>query len=153
MRIKIIKEDGTVSFEDIADEVSTENGVTLEQAKAAKTAEINAADEASNKFYVLNHGMWLDKDTRSSLASNTIPALESEGVKTTMLWSNTTPPVGFEVTIEALKTMLVQLELYCKKTYDITHKHIAAVYALTTVAEVEAFDASADYPDKLSFTL
>ena len=49
--------------------------------------------------------------------------------------------------------MLAALELYALASYNATQEHIAAVKALATKEEVEAYDYTSGYPDKLVFNL
>ena len=46
---------------------------------------------------------------------------------------------------------LNRLENYACAAYNITSRHIAAVNALETVEEVEAYDFQKFYPEKLTF--
>lgn len=126
---------------------------TLAGIKAQKIAEINAADEASNSFTANSVQMWIDKETRTSLMSNTLPALKAAGEKTTKLWGEENGvPVSFEVNIDTmLNVMLPALELYCKATYDLCMQHKATVLAMSDIESVQAFDAAAGYPGKLKF--
>jgi surface protein len=47
--------------------------------------------------------------------------------------------------------MLAKIQRYADASYLVTQKHIAEVSKLTTVAEVEAYDITQGYPEKLSF--
>ena len=47
--------------------------------------------------------------------------------------------------------MLQALEIYALACYNVTEEHKAAVNALTTIEEVDAYDYTTDYPEKLSF--
>lgn len=135
----------------------TLNTVSAEQqllnAKYRKLGEIEQADKETEKFYINSVGMWLDKNTRTSLVANTIPALEAAGETSTTLWAETDTPVSVIVDINTLKSALNALELYAKRTYDVTQQHKSAVLALATVEEVEAYNANADYPETLTFNL
>ena len=126
----------------------------LQRAKMRKIAEIVAADDSTNGFYVGTTKMWLKQDLRTTLVSNTIPALEEKGGTATTLWGEVDDvPVPVTVSIANLKVMLPELERYAKKTYDTTMEHKAAVLAMTKIEDVEAFNATAGYPDKLTFTI
>lgn len=133
------------------------NTVTTEQqllnAKYRKLSEIEQADKASELFYINSVEMWLDKNTRTSLVANTIPALEASGVTSTKLWAATDTPIAVVVDITTLKSALSAIEIYAKQTYDITQTHKSAVLALATVEEVEAYNANANYPAILNFNI
>ena len=45
--------------------------------------------------------------------------------------------------------MLKKLEVYAKQTNNIIHQHKAEVIALTSIKEVEVYDITKDYPEKL----
>jgi hypothetical protein len=49
--------------------------------------------------------------------------------------------------------MLAQIQLYADQCFIVTKQHITAVEALETIEEVDAYDVSADYPQRLIFTL
>jgi len=127
----------------------------LAAAKSRKLLEIEAADDASNEFFVNGISMWLKQDLRTTLVSNTIPALEARGKTSTLLWGwdSNGCPVSFDVPITALKQMLPDLEIYAKETYDLRMQNISSVNALNTVSEVENFDASENYPTKRSYNV
>ena len=53
-----------------------------------------------------------------------------------------------------LLNMLQQLEVYAVKCYNQTSAHLAAIDDLTlTVEEILAYDFTAGYPEKLTFTI
>jgi hypothetical protein len=70
------------------------------------------------------------------------------GQTMTVLWNN---GVSFELNIADAVQMLNAIELYASACYDNTQKHIAAVNALTTIEEIEAYDFTIGYPEKLRF--
>ena len=47
--------------------------------------------------------------------------------------------------------MLKDLEVYAKQTNNVTHQHKAEVIALTSIEDVEAYDVTNGYPEKLVF--
>lgn len=122
---------------------------TLEIAKAEKIAEITAYDtsEAVNSFMLGNATMWISRDDRiSTMNSTTI--LKNAGVETTTQWYG-----GQKYTLpcDTLIQMMSALEVYALQCYDVTEEHKAAVNALTTIEEVDAYDYTTGYPEKLSF--
>lgn len=44
------------------------------------------------------------------------------------------------------------MEVYAKQTNNVTHQHKAEVMSLTSIEEVEAYDITKDYPEKLVFS-
>lgn len=122
---------------------------TLEVAKAEKIAQITAYDtsEAVNSFTLGNATMWISRDDRISLMNSTT-ILKNAGVEETTLWYG-----GQKYTLlcDTLIQMLGALEIYALQCYDVTEEHKASVNALTTIEEVDAYDYTADYPERLSF--
>lgn len=122
---------------------------TLEVAKSEKIAEITAYDtsEAVNSFTLGDATMWISRDDRISLMNSTT-ILKNAGQETTTLWYG-----GEKYTLpcDTLIQMLSALEVYALQCYDVTEEHKAAVNALTTIEEVDAYDYTTGYPEKLSF--
>ena len=136
------------------DEVWYELIETLEGAKQRKIAEIVAYDKSSavDEFLINGVGMWLDRDTRASLFAS-ITAEEAIGRETTVLWTQTEPPFPIELPIIPFRGLLKQLEVYAKDCFNTTAKHIAAVFALTSIEDVNDYDFTTGYPEKLSIGL
>lgn len=122
---------------------------TLEVAKAEKIAQITAYDtsEAVNSFTLGNATMWISRDDRVSIMNSTT-ILKNAGETTTTLWYG-----GQKYTLpcDTLIQILSALEIYALQCYDVTEEHKAAVNALTTIEEVDAYDYTIGYPEKLSF--
>lgn len=134
----------------------------VEIARQWKLCEIEAQDGFSNKFFIsviqggreiANRELWLDKNLRNSLYSITLPALQANGETNTRLWTDTTPPQPIEVPVAWAMEKLPLLEVYAKRTYDLRAGNEAAVYAATTVEEIQAIDVKAGYPPFLTFEL
>lgn len=128
---------------------------TLRVACDAKLAAITVHDCSPevNSFRIGGAVMWLDRDTRVSL-SRTIGIEAAAGALTTTIWYNDAlPPVRFDLPIEAAQAMLSALEIYAKECFNATQAHRAAVYALDTTYQIEAYDHTAGYPEKLTFNL
>lgn len=132
------------------------------RAKDRKLDEIRAQDSQSNKFFisvisegkeVTNSELWMDKDLRNSLLNVTLPALQQNGDTTTRLWSNTIPPTSIEVPIDWALNCIPVVEIYAKKTYDMTQGNIAKVYAAKTVDEINSIDVESGYPPYITFEL
>ena len=48
--------------------------------------------------------------------------------------------------------MLDKLEIYALNCFDITSKHKRNVYQISTIEEIENYDYTSGYPEKLTFT-
>lgn len=126
------------------------NAIQLKQVKTDKIAEITAYDKSSavNSFLLNDKKRWLDVDLRRSLSYST-NILKEDGEKTVDIWFDTECET---MDIDNALYMLKELEVYAKQTNNITHQHKAEVTALTSIEEVESYDITKGYPDKLVFS-
>lgn len=127
------------------------DALDLELAKAEKIAEITAYDTSDkvNGFMLNGLLVWLDKATRVGLMNSTTIA-KAAGQQTTTLWLG---DVKLEVDCDKAIQLLSALEMYALECFNVTAAHKAAVAELKTIKEVEAFDATADYPQQLVMKL
>lgn len=113
-------------------------------------SKINEYDKSSKVNGVTINGMytWFDKATRVGLRNST-NVLKKLGNEITSLWVN-----NKEITIKCdqLIDMLDKLEIYALNCFDITSKHKRNVYQLSTIEEIENYDYTSGYPEKLTFT-
>lgn len=123
----------------------------LDQAKKEVIRKIDEYDTSVNvnSFKLNGVDVWLSKDTRVGLM-NSISIEKAAGKEQSVLWLN-----GICITIncDAAVQMLSSLELYALACYNKTAEHKLAVSQLTDVSKVKAYDYTAGYPDKLSFTI
>jgi len=135
---------------DDIEEPTEEYMQALEEEKERKTKEIEAYDTSDNVngFYYDGQFMWLDRITRAVLA-NTINSAELLGEESINIWYNDTVCINLEC--EKAKIMLASLELYATACYNITATHKATVRNMTTIEEIENFDITSDYPNRLEF--
>lgn len=123
----------------------------LDQAKKEVIRKIDEYDTSVNinSFKLNGVDVWLSKDTRVGLM-NSISIEKNAGKEESVLWLN-----GICITIncDAAVQMLSSLELYALACYNKTAEHKLAVSQLTDISKVKAYDYTAGYPDKLSFTI
>ena len=136
-------------YEEYKEPVPTEEE-KLNTAKQNKIYEIEQYDNSpSVNFFTLNgKERWLKNDLRRSLSYST-NILKEDGEKTVDIWFYTDCET---MNIDNALYMLKELEVYAKQTNNITHKHKAEVMALTSIEEVEAYDITNGYPEKLVFS-
>lgn len=129
----------------------TEPEKTLEQAIQEKLNEIEQYDSSSsvNSFNVNGTSAWLDKDTRSNY-NTSIQAAEllSEETISLLIAGNV-----ISLTLTQAKTMLAKIQRYADTCYLVTQSHKTAVKALTAINDVNSYDITSGYPDKLEFTI
>ncbi len=122
----------------------------LATAKVQKIAEVDAYDTSGevNIFFVDGTSMWLDKATRVGLMNSTTIA-KNLGQEKVTLWLG-----GTQLTLACDKaiSLLSAIEMYAVQCFDTTARHKAAIGNLTTIEEVEKYDITAGYPEKLEIT-
>ena len=119
----------------------------LARAKASKIAELEAYDDSEvNSFSVNGKDMWLDHDLRQQLRIS-LDALSQAGRENVTKWFD-----GIEYTypIDVWYYMLGQVEVYASDALNVTESHKAAINALESIDDVEAYQFTG-YPEKLSF--
>lgn len=128
--------------------------VPLAFLKHKKIVEIEEYDksESVNCFSVNGFSMWLDRNTRSSLMT-TLSAYKAYSLDEITLWTEGNNPIPITLSIENMEDLLVSLEMYAKACFDTTAMHKAKVQQLFTKEEIEDYDFTFGYPEKLSLTL
>lgn len=119
----------------------------VEIAKALKLEEIEIHDSSMEEFSIMGQTMWLGHELRQQLKTS-VEAYISLGQQTVTKWFNGqqfTFPTGTWL------QMLASLEIYAAEVLNTTESHKAAVNAMSTVEDIEAYDITAGYPQKLNF--
>lgn len=121
----------------------------IEDVRKIKVSEIQQFDKSRdvNSFEFAGVEAWLDKSTRVGLF-NSINIEEKAGMTNTALWLCGEKHI---IHIPDALVMLNAIELYAINCYNVTQSHIAAVNALTSIEEIEAYDFKTGYPSKLNF--
>lgn len=121
----------------------------LEMSKANKIAELEDYNDSDkvNTFTINGNKMWLTFDERNRL-QKAVDAKEAMG-KTSMtkVWNG----VEFKFTLVIWKQMLAALEDYAYDCQNVTDTHKSAINAKITVNQVENYDFTTGYPEKLVF--
>lgn len=148
-RATVLKGETEADFE----EVDAMPDPEVQQAIAGKLRQIADYDTspAVNSFTLNGADVWLDKATRVGLMNSTTIE-KAAGNETTTLWF-AIGGVETKITLpcDTVIQMLSALEMYALACYNRTAQHKAAVAKLTTKEEVEAYDFTTGYPEKLSF--
>lgn len=66
------------------------------------------------------------------------------------MWFN---GVCYTINIDKALQMLSQIELYALECYNVTERHKAEINKLEEIEEIEAYDYTVGYPEKLRFEL
>ena len=123
------------------------DALKLEQAKVNKIAEIAAYDTSDkvNGFILNGQIVWLDKATRVGLMNST--TIERDlGQETTELWLG---EHNLIIKCNLAIQLLQQLEVYALKCFNVTATHKKEVNNLSTIEEINSYDITKDYPEKL----
>ena len=119
----------------------------LARAKSAKIAELEAYDANEvNSFSVNGKDMWLDHDVRQQLRIS-LDALSQAGRESVTKWFD---GVEYTYPIDVWYYMLGLVEVYASDALNVTESHKAAINALESIEDVEAYQFTG-YPEKLSF--
>lgn len=135
--------------DDIEQPFAEENYESLEEAKNAKIAEIEAYDISPNVngFIYNDIFMWLDRETRASL-KNTIESLELVGRDELNIWYEN---AHITLDLNSAKNLLALLEVYATDCYNVTAQHKFLISNMTEIEDIVNFDISKDYPEILNF--
>ena len=128
---------------------------TLAQAKQEKIWEIEEYDrsDAVNGFTIQLGGQemetWITPEQRSNY-KNSLDSAELLGLTEVHPVFN-----GQQLTLslQVAKMALAQIQIYADRCYIVTETHKAAVNALETVEDVDAYNNETGYPEKLTFEL
>lgn len=133
----------------VKSDLELEEQITL--ARQKKLNDISAYDKSDNvnSFSINGQPAWLDRETRMSVYYSTNQE-KAEGNINTTVWLG-----GMSITLSCdnALAMLSQLEVYAKKCYNRTAEHKAAVMTLSSVEDIEAYDYTTGYPEKLNFQI
>lgn len=129
--------------------VGKPQGRTIEEAKAEKIAEIEAYDtsDAVNGFTLGGQQMWLSLEERKNMRQSLI-ALKAQEIETFTYWNGLIP---ITMPVAQFEAIMNAVEVYALQCFNVTAQHKAIVAELGTIAEVDAFDVTVGYPDKLAF--
>lgn len=122
----------------------------VDEVKAKVLAKIDVYDKSENvnSFILDGQNMWLDKSTRVGLMNSTNIEKEARHENTTLWFGGQSYTMPCETAIQ----MLSSLELYALNCYNVTAQHKSSVEAMETVEELESYDYTEGYPEKLVFS-
>lgn len=126
----------------------TEEELTA-RARSNKLNQINQYDVSPsvNSFYLNGEQVWLDKSMRVGLM-NSMEIEKAAGREVSTVWFG---DVCYTFPIAIAIQMLQALELYALACYNKTAEHKVAVQSLETRQEIEDYDYTIGYPEKLVF--
>lgn len=151
-QVKFKKNNPKASVKEVFDMKLSETNdseTSLDKAKNLKRRDILSYDSSNNVniFYINDIPVWLDKATRAGLKLRFEAEIASGKTETVLWYNNMSFPLPLENSIKILYT----IELYASECYDNTQRHIANVDSLETTTDVNNYDYTTGYPDKLRF--
>lgn len=133
------------------------NQIELKIAKSEKCKEIQDYDISDNvnSFEIRRGGekftdYWIDRDLRTSLEGDVKACKE---ISDTYKFDIREFGVTLELDCDKFLTALISLRQYAYTAYNVTSQHLSNVNNLTTVEEVQNYDYTQDYPQKLIFNI
>lgn len=130
------------------EQVETETAEELLQdAKDRKLAELDVFNQSSDVNDFTFNGMhtWLTPSERASY-NVSIAAAEALG-ETTITFAIAEQPLTID--IPTAKIVLAKIQRYADATFMVTVKHKVAIASLSSIEEVNAYDFTKSYPEKL----
>lgn len=100
-------------------------------------------------FFVNYVPVWFNSEKRSSLNSS-LSIEKALGRETTTLWINN---ISYTVPINTVEQMLADIEMYSSACYNNAQTIIAEAKTLTSRSDIEDFNITKGYPDKLNFNI
>ena len=129
----------------------------LELAKKSKVKEVLEYDVSPNvnSFTITKNGekvtdYWIDRDLRTSLEGDVLAA---QSLGDTYKFDIREMGITLELNCTKFLAALAVLRQYAYTAYNVTSAHLAAIEALGSVEEVEAYEYKTGYPKKLSFEI
>lgn len=127
---------------------SAEMTTDIDMAKAAKIAEIAAYSDSDAVNSLTFHGIktWLTPNIRA----NYLVSLDAAELLGETDITFVVEGVQASLPIKQVRLLLAKIQRYADACYLVTERHKIAVRALQTVEEVEAYDYTKGYPEKLA---
>jgi hypothetical protein len=124
---------------------------TLQDAIADKLAAVEDYDTSTevNSFLINGLPAWIDRETRA-VYGNSIEAAKKIGEQNIEIALG---DMFIPLPLALADGLLAQIQRYADKAAIVTAKHKQMIASLTTIAEVEAFDHTAGYPEEVIINL
>lgn len=121
----------------------------LEKVKMEKLSALESYDssDAVNSFNVEGKDMWLNASIRQQLRIS-LDAMKALGRETVTKWFE---GVEYVFPTDTWYQMLAAVEVYAADALNVTERHRASINALRSIEEIEEYDYTEGYPEKLVF--
>lgn len=123
----------------------------LELSKGKKQNAITEHDNSANvnSFIIGGLPMWLGWELRARLKDS----LEAAEARQEQAMTKPFGGIDYTFSIEQWRAMINAVESYAGDCQAVTEGHRRAVDALSTISEVESYDYTTGYPNKINFDL
>ena len=137
---EMILNDGWEEFED-----------TAEDLKKIKLQEIINYDKSEdvNKFFINNSPIWLSREERIVIKDRFQRKKDAGKENTRLLYKG----LVLELTPDMGIHLINMVSAYADQCFDVTEAHKSALNDLTTKEEIQSYDYTVGYPEKISITL
>lgn len=121
----------------------------LALAKSRKQNDITEYDNSANvnSFIIGGQPMWLNFELRSRLKAS-LEAIEAAGGES---MTKSFGGVEYTFTVAQWRSMINAVENYAGACQTVTEEHRTSVNALDNIDDVEAYDYTTGYPQKINF--
>lgn len=121
----------------------------IEQFKQIKIAELKRYDksDAVDEFFLNGNSMWVELEDRKSMAQS-LNVLDDDEIWT--YWYNLIP---ITLPVKTFRELMRQVERYALLCKNNTFQHERNIRSCQTIAEVENYDFTIGYPEKLRFNV
>lgn len=142
---ELLFEDGWILYEEPE---PTEEDI-FNEAKKELISNIEYYDSSSdvNMFFIQGIPVWLDKATRAGLKLRFEAEIAMGKTETALWYGNLQFPLPLDTAIQ----MLYAIEVYASECYDNTQAHLANVNVIDNLEELQNYDYTSGYPEKLNF--
>lgn len=124
----------------------------VQRAKSRKLVDLDIYDRGSDVNEFTINGVikaWFTPDERSNY-KNSIDSAKLLGVEQLSLLVSGNL---LEVPTDKAAQLLAMIQLYADACYMVTEQHKAAINALDSIDDIESYDYTVGYPEKLNFSL
>jgi len=124
---------------------------TLQDAISEKLAEIEDYDtsDSVNSFLVNGMPCWIDKEMRA-VYGNSVTSAKKLKEKTIEIDLS---GMIISLPVESAEVMLASIQRYADKAAIVTARHKQSVATITIIDEVDTYDHTSDYPEKITLNI
>lgn len=114
-----------------------------------KIDEINMYDNSNdiNTFFINDLPCWLNKSERNYILTR-LNAEKINNIENTSMWINN---INYILPVDIALDFIYKLEIYASKCLDTTKTHIYNINNLSNIEEINNYNITSGYPEKIYF--